>query len=393
MLAWWQNRKAAAIAGCLLAAAGVSAWLSLGLTSGKTDTGAGVTAQHRPGALLNSSSASPAEGVGQRDEAERRPPVQTGSKAEFFKSLAEYALDRGPAAVPFLRGYLYHADWEFRCAALRALAVTGSNEAAAILQSYVSEEHSLEEAAQAVLGLGDLPDPSMTEFLIGKYQQIADQGLRSCLLETLAARPYEETAAFFSAQLTSPAVDAESKADALRALGFHQSAPIGTIIPLLSGSDVAVRAAAYDALALRHDQANSRMLIARLPLETEPSTRKSLYGALSAQIDLAPAEMESLARKEADAGSRMRAYKAWAVTLSRNPDPASVSQFEKVAIPELTGQALTNADPGEQRAALQALAMSRNPAAAAALATISRTSKSPRLAALAAEMSRAINSQ
>jgi hypothetical protein len=73
-----------------------------------------------------------------------------------------------------------------------------------------------------------------------------------------------------------------------------------------------------------------------------------------------------------------------------NADAADIAKFERMAIPELMREALENPDPGEQRAALQALAASRNSAAASTLATISRTTRSPRLSSLASQLSQAI---
>ena len=321
---------------------------------------------------------------------EAAPPVQTGSKASFFKELAQYAAANGQAAVPLLKGYLDHPDWEVRCAALRALGATGSEEAVALLRDYVSEERSLEEAAQAALALADLPDPRTTEFLAGKYRTVTNPELKACLLETLAARPFGETQGFFQAHLASPAIDAESKAAALRMLGFHRSAPTDLLVSFLTSRDSMLRAAAYDAWASRSGEANGRKIAANLATETDTDARRSLYHALSAQTDLLPVEVQNLARAENDTASRIRAHKAWAAAVARSADATSVRQFTELAIPELTEQALSNSDPGEQRAALQALAASKTEAAAQALAEISATSPSPRLRAIAAELSRAM---
>jgi len=65
-------------------------------------------------------------------------------------------------------------------------------------------------------------------------------------------------------------------------------------------------------------------------------------------------------------------------------------RFNAEAVPRLVSEALTNPDPGEQRAALQALAMARTPESAAALRKISQESKSPRLSRLAAAMAEKI---
>jgi hypothetical protein len=387
----WHSSLAVALAGVLLATLGVAIWIHFGEFSSQKESDGQNAATYGIQEVTESFRGPSAAGSHRYDEvATVKPPVYEGSKAQFFKLLSEYAYAGGAAAVPFLREYLDHPDWEFRCAALRALAATGSAEAVAILQDYVSEERPLEEAAQAVLALGDLPDPRLTNFLLDKYQTVTDLELQACLLETLAARPYSETVGFFQSHLASPGVDAESKATALRALGFHQSAPIEAILPHLSAGDVTIRAAAYDALAARPDHALGQMLVARLAAEIDVGARQSLYGALAFQGDLSSAELQQLALREAAVGPKIRAHRAWGASLARNPEPVHVHEFARLAIPELKRQALGHPDPGEQRAALQALAAARTTAAAEALAQISRSSPSPRLAALAAELSLAI---
>lgn len=312
------------------------------------------------------------------------------TKAGYFKQMAEYALANGQAAVPFLKQYLLHPDWQYRCAALRALAATGSIEAIAILQSYVSEDHSIEEAAQAAIALGDLPNPGITAFLLEKYRTISDPELRSCLIDTLASRTYEETGAFFQECLVSPSTDAESKAQIIKALGFHQTAPLEVLLPHIFDSDPVVREGAYAALAYREGQNHGQMLLARLPSENDTGVRQSLYGALGAQQDISAAQLRDLAARETASAPRIRAQQAWASAVAKSSRQEDIRQFEEAAIPELVSQALQNPDPGEQRAALQALAMSRTRGAANALQEIAQTTKSRRLSALADQFSQAI---
>lgn len=317
-------------------------------------------------------------------------PVEGTSKAEYFKALAEYGAANGPAAVPRLRELLNDPDWQVRCAALRALAATGSAEAVSILKSYVSDQSGLEEAAQATLALGDVPDPSVSGFLMEKYRSITKEDLRNCLLETLASRPYGETASFFQGLLTSPSVDAEKKGEMLRALGFHRTVPNEILLTHIYDKDPAIRAASFDAIAFRQDQLLGQTLVARLASETDSSARQSLYNAMAAQRDLAPYQLERIANAEVQTGPKIRAYKAWAAAIARNSDAGAAAKFDSIAIPDLVHEALVNPDPGEQRAALQALAASRIPAAASALETISQTTRSPRLSSLASQLSQAI---
>jgi hypothetical protein len=70
------------------------------------------------------------------------------------------------------------------------LACTGSPEAAQILASYINNEASVEESAQAAMALGSMDTPGATQSLLQKYAENPAETLRSCLLDTLASRPY-----------------------------------------------------------------------------------------------------------------------------------------------------------------------------------------------------------
>jgi len=58
-------------------------------------------------------------------------------------------------------------------------------------------------------------------------------------------------------------------------------------------------------------------------------------------------------------------------------------KFDAEAVPRLLAEALKNPDPGEQRAALQALAMARTEASIAALKEIGQETTSPGLKRIA----------
>ena len=382
----WSGRQVFAIAAAIAAVIGFGYFFP-GIPGFKSDKN--NTEEKRSRAPVNDQGASALVSA-QPPHPQSLEPEQPLSKAGYFKRMAEYALANGHAAVAQLKQYLLHPDWEYRCAALRALAATGSEEAKTILREYVSDERTIEESAQAALALSELPDPSITAFLIGKYRTISNLELRSCLIDTLASRPYEEVGAFFQDFLTSAATDPESKAMAIRALGFYHTSPTETLLTRVFDTDVNIREAAYDALSYRSDQNHGQVLLARLPIEADPGARQSLYGALSAQTDLSAAQLGDLAMKETASGPRIRAQQAWAKAVSRSGAKEDADSFTKLAVPELLEQALNNPDPGEQRAALQALATSRTPAAAAALETISKSSPGPRLSALASKLAEAI---
>jgi len=309
-----------------------------------------------------------------------------GKKNEFFTEMAEFARRYGQQGIPRLREFLQDPDWEVRCAALRALGLVESEESKQILLSYVRDDVSVEESAQASLALGDMEDPKVTPLLLGKISQIQGEDLRRALFEALVGRPFEQTSAFFGGYLNSPTVSGEEKGRVLAGLGFHQNAPSGMLASFAANPDEAVRQGAYEGLASRRNGRYGQLLLGRLPQETEPALRGKLYEAAGAQQDTTPAQMAVAARAETDPVARLRAQRAWAMTVGRTSNIEDRRRFNQEAVPILREEALQNPDPGEQRAALQALAMAQTDGAVAALEKISRETQSPRLSRLAASL-------
>lgn len=77
-------------------------------------------------------------------------------------------------------------------------------------------------------------------------------------------------------------------------------------------------------------------------------------------------------------------------SVGRSQDSIDRMEFANSAVPLLVENALSNPDPGEQRAALQALASSRTPEAQKALQTISQKTSSQNLSKLAQSLSEKI---
>jgi len=318
------------------------------------------------------------------------PYREPGRKAHFFKALIEFAKEFGLQAVPVLKEFLSDPDWEVRCAALRALAVTETAEARSILQDFVKDGVPIEEAAQAALALGGMEEPGVSAFLIGRFSGIANPDLRRAVLDSLAGRPYGETGSFFQGFLADPRPSPEEKGEVIAALGFHQTAPLESLMPWVTNRSEEIRTGAYEALSARPDGSYGQMLLGRAAEETEPALRQKAYEAAGAQRDTLPSQMATVARREVDPAARLRAERAWGMTVGRTENVEDRRRFNAEAVPRLVSEALTNPDPGEQRAALQALAMARTPESAAALRKISQESKSPRLSRLAAAMAEKI---
>ena len=310
---------------------------------------------------------------------------------EYFEELARFGSRYGAAAVPFLQSLLNHPDWQIRGAALRALGATESPQAQKILKHLIEPDVVLEDAAQATLALGEMEDPTITGWLRQKWETMPEGDLKRCLLDTLAVRPYAQTGDFFPAFLQNPGVNSEVKAAVLSNLGFHQEAPLPLLTPFLVNQDETLRAGAYDAMVFRPEARLGQQLIRQSGLEIEPSMRSKAYEAAGHQVDVTPLQMAALAAREPDPAARLRAERAWGMAVGRAGNPEDRRKFDVEAVPRLLTEALQNPDPGEQRAALQALAMARTPESAAALKKISRETRSPRLSRLAASLAEKIS--
>ena len=326
---------------------------------------------------------------------EVHPPAlhpQNGQKpSAFYKQMADFAMKYGAAAIPCLKDFLKDSNWQTRCAALRALACTGSPEAAQILASFINNQASVEESAQAAMALGSMDTPGATQTLLQKYTENPAETLRSCLLDTLASRPYSETASFFQNYLNSGNNALEEKADVITALGFHKQAPLELITPYLHSTDEDLRSGAYQALAFRGNSSQGQLLLTKVDSEATPATRGYLYEAIGAQKDVPAYQIAQTARQETDPNAQLRAFKAWGAAVGRSQDAGDRREFANSAVPSLVENALSNPDPGERRAALQALASSRTSEAQKALDTISKKTSSQSLSKLAKSLSTSIS--
>ena len=294
----------------------------------------------------------------------------------------------GASAVPYLQGLLNNPDWQIRAAVLRALGATGTAEAQGILKQTIRPDAVLEDAAQATLTLGEMEDPTITAWLREKWQSVPEGDLKRCLLDTLASRPYAQTADFFSTLLQGSSLDSEAKASVLSNLGFHREAPLSLLTPFLGSKDEELRGGAYDALACRPEARLGQQLLRLSGQENDASLRRKAYEAAGHQLDITPLEMAAVVAGESDPAARLRAERAWGMTVGRTDNQEDRRRFDAEAVPRLIVEALQNPDPGEQRAAMQALAMARTGQSRVALERIAKETTSPQLSKLAAAMAR-----
>ena len=306
-----------------------------------------------------------------------------GKKNIFFGQMADFARRYGTDAIPRLKEFLQDPDWEVRCAALRALGLIESEETKTILLGYIREDVSVEESAQASLTLGEMNDPRVTPLLVAKFEEVKGEDLRRALLDSLTGRPFDQTSGFFREYLNSPGTPSEEKGHILAGLGFHQSAPAGMLAGFITDPDENVRQGAYEGLAARREARYGQMLLGRISQEQDPALREKVYEAAGAQEDTLPAQMAAVARQESDPAARLRANRAWAMTIGRTANVEDRRRFNQEAVPWLLQEALQNPDPGEQRAALQALAMARTEASGLALEKIAQETSSSGLRQLA----------
>ena len=307
---------------------------------------------------------------------------------KYFEEFARFGHQHGASAVPYLQALLNDPDWQIRAAVLRALGATESLEAQAILKGIIRSDAVLEDAAQATMALGEMQDPTITAWLREKWQSVPEGDLKRCLLDTLASRPFAQTADFFPTLLQDSSLDSEAKASVLSNLGFHQEAPLSLLTPFLGSKDEALRGGAYDALACRPEARLGSQLISLSAQENDASLRRKAYEAAGHQLDITPAQMAAVVANEPDPAARLRAERAWGMTVGRTDNQEDRRRFDTEAVPRLVDEALKNSDPGEQRAALQALAMARTGESKLALERIASESTSPQLSKLAAAMAR-----
>lgn len=312
------------------------------------------------------------------------------NKILFFQELERFCKEFGVDSLPLVKAFLNDPQWDVRCATLHAIALTDTGEATEILTEFIHDGGPIEDSAQATIALGGMSSPEVTHVLLQKLNGVTGKELKGCLLDTLTDRPYDQTSGFFAGYLASPDVPDEEKGEVISGLGFHQTAPIELIVPFISNASEEIRMGAYQAMASRSDATYGQMLMGRLQVEQDPAVRQKVYEAAGAQQDTLPYQMSAAASQESDPVAKLRAERAWGMTVGRSQSSQDQSVFGAQAVPALVQEALNNPDPGEQRTALQALAFSRTDEARSALVKISQETTSQRLSKVASDLAKQI---
>lgn len=315
------------------------------------------------------------------------------NKILFFQELDRFCKEFGVDSLALVKTFLNDPEWDVRCASLRAIALTDTREGREILTGFIRDEVPIEDSAQATIAMGGMSSLEVTQVLLQKLNGVTGKELRGCLLDTLTDRPYEQTSGFFAGYLASPDVPDEEKGEVISGLGFHQTAPVELIVPYISNASEEIRMGAYQAMAARSDATYGQMLMGRLQVEQDPAVRQKVYEAAGAQLDTLPYQMSTAASQESDPVAKLRAKRAWGMTVGRSQSSQDQRVFGAQAVPALAQEALNNPDPGEQRAALQALAFSRTDEARSALVKISQETTSPRLSKLASGLAMQITTK
>lgn len=344
----------------------------------------GKNLRARPNARAESTKLDPAQLASDAANI-RELAAQDGAQArgELVKALQKFGR-HGEGALALLEEFLSADMQEVRRAAMRGLAMTESPKAIARLKSFLREDLAIEESTEAVLALGHMKSPAVTPLLETALGQIKESVLREHLLDSMAARPWSQTVPFIEGFLAQGQAPSSEKQNLLRMLGLEDSVNADYLGRYLTSTDEALRLGGYQGLALASDSKLSAPLIEQLSAELDASTRLLIYEALGNQLDGDPVALLALASSENDASAKLRALKAWTDVAGRQelqlePSPTILASLEL-----LRQTAMDCPDYGERRVALFALgALRADPAVQNILTSISKTSTSPKIQALA----------
>lgn len=315
----------------------------------------------------------------------RELAAQEGARAqgELIKALQNFGR-HGEGALALLEEFLSGDTQEVRRAAMRGLAMTESAKAITRLKSFLREDLAIEESTEAALALGHMKSPAVTPLLAGALGQIKESVLREHLLDSLAARPWSESGPFIEGFLAQGQASSPEKQNVLRMLGLEDSVNADYLGKYLTQSDEALRLGSYQGLALASDSKLTAPLIEQLSAEQDASTRLLIYEALGNQLNADPATLLALASSENDASAKLRALKAWTDVTGRQELQLEASPTILASLETLRQTAMDCPDYGERRVALFALgALRADPIVQNILTSISQTSTSPKIQALA----------
>jgi HEAT repeat protein len=299
----------------------------------------------------------------------------------LLQSLGEHGSD----ALPVLKDALAHTDQDVRRAAMRGLAATQSQEAIAVLQTYLSDSIAIEESTEAALALATMANPSVTPLLQGALEQSKDAVLREHIVDALVSRPPAEVDIFVDSFLARPDIALEEKQNLLRMSGLNNTKPAEFLAAHIQSTDELLRLGAYQGLALISESRQAQTLMPRVAIERDPFKRALVYEALGNQIDANARALGALADAESDSYARLRALKAWTESVGRENLPLAGDSTSPARVDELQDAALSHPDFAERRVALFALGFARHDSTVRpAIERIAQESTSEKIRALAA---------
>ena len=302
---------------------------------------------------------------------------------ELMKSLQSYGAN-GSSSLHLLEEFLRHPDQAVRRAAMRGLASTQTPEAILLLQSYLSDNVTIEESTEAALALASMDNPSVTPILQTALEKTRGATLREHLVDALVSRRPSEVATFIDAFLQRSDVEPEEKQNLLRMTGLNSTKSADFLAGFVASNEEHLRHGAYQGLALISESRLTQRLIPKIQTEKDPADRALIYEALGNQLDADPVSLGALADVENDDHARLRALKAWTASAGRHgvlisSDPAALPR-----VGELKNAAINHPDVAERRVALFALGFVKNDALArTAIQQVAQDTKSEKIRALA----------
>ncbi len=315
----------------------------------------------------------------------RELAAQDGAQAqgELIKALQNFGR-HGEGSLALLEDFLSADAQEVRRAAMRGLAMTESAKAIARLKAFLREDLAIEESTEAALAMGHMKSPAVTALLETALGQIKESVLREHLLDAMAARPWSQSGPFIEGFLAQAQAPSSEKQNVLRMLGLEDSINADYLGKYLTSTDEALRLGSYQGLALASDSKLSAPLVEQLSAESDASARLLIYEALGNQLDGDPVALLALASSESDTSAKLRALKAWTDVTGRQELPLEGSPNILASLEQLRQTAMDCPDFTERRVALFALgALRADPIVQNILTSISQTSTSPKIQALA----------
>ena len=231
--------------------------------------------------------------------------------------------------------------------AIRGLSAIGDEDAISTFSHIVNSTDVSENViAEAAIGLGKIEGPDAYKALISVYHNAEEANndvLKNDIIAALGHRDIAETGEFFQKLLDESASDPSLRLAAIEAIEDARGNTTSFLLNTLNDEDSEVRAEAAWALALAEEPGDiAGTLQSQLTIEEDAEVRKRLYQALGNQEN---ADIEAIAGyvyEEPDMAARLAGYDLLAKNMGSSEKAGIEAQFEKTAISELQGIALSD---------------------------------------------------